>query len=146
MVHAQKVMGAGMTYREMYGDDVALQWASITKLTRNLFLAGAIPILVYRNAIAEAATSASTTAVSAAATAGFGASGLLRNVYKHTPGFVYGFIGMSALRSIGDATSKSSSDGAAFGGALSKEQWKSATSGLFQDSSLPFWSAQQPVV
>ena len=99
----------------MYGDEVALQWASITKLTRNLFLAAAIPVLVYRNAVAEAAASATASATaSAAATAGLGgASGLLRNVYKHTPGFVYGFIGMSALRSIGDATSKSSSDGAA---------------------------------
>ena len=125
-----QVMGAGMTYKEMYGDEVALQWASITKLTRNLFLAAAIPVLVYRNAVAEAAASATASATaSAAATAGLGgASGLLRNVYKHTPGFVYGFIGMSALRSIGDATSKSSSDGAAFGGMLSKEQWKAATS------------------
>ena len=36
-----QVMGAGMTYNEMYDDEVALQWASITKLTRNLFLAAA---------------------------------------------------------------------------------------------------------
>lgn len=112
-----------MTYNEMYDDEVALQWASITKLTRNLFLAAAIPVLVYRNAIAEVAAKGTTSA----AAAGMNVSGLARNLYKHTPGFIYGFIGMSALRSIGDATAKSS--GSAFG-LIAKEEWKAATSGV----------------
>eukprot|EP00951_Prasinocladus_malaysianus_P017845 scaffold141380_cov20-Prasinocladus_malaysianus.AAC.1 len=43
-------MGAGLTYAEMYQDEVALKVAAVNKLTRNLFLAAVIPGLAYLNA------------------------------------------------------------------------------------------------
>lgn len=43
-------MGAGLTYAEMYQDEVALKVAAVTKLIRNLFLAAVIPGLTYLNA------------------------------------------------------------------------------------------------
>lgn len=41
-----QVMGAAITYSEIYNDDVALKVAALTKLTRNLFLAGCVLIKV----------------------------------------------------------------------------------------------------
>ena len=35
-----QVMGAAVTYAEVYDDEIALKVAAVTKLTRNLFLAG----------------------------------------------------------------------------------------------------------
>jgi uncharacterized membrane protein YadS len=40
-----QVMGAALTYKQVYGDDVVLRVATVTKLTRNLFLAVVIPLL-----------------------------------------------------------------------------------------------------
>ena len=42
-----QVVGAALTYRQMYADDVVLRVATVTKLTRNLFLAGVIPLLTW---------------------------------------------------------------------------------------------------
>ena len=39
-----KVMGAAATYADVYEDDVALKVAAVTKLTRNLFLAGLVAV------------------------------------------------------------------------------------------------------
>ena len=36
---------SALTYKQVYGDDVVLRVATVTKLTRNLFLAVVIPIL-----------------------------------------------------------------------------------------------------
>ena len=38
-----QVLGGSMTYAQVYGDEVALKVAAITKLSRNLLLAGVIP-------------------------------------------------------------------------------------------------------
>lgn len=42
-----QVMGAAMSYVQVYGEEVALQTAAVTKLTRNLFLAAVIPGLAW---------------------------------------------------------------------------------------------------
>src|SRR5688500_13650404 len=42
-----QVVGAALTYRQMYDDDVVLRVATVTKLTRNLFLAAVIPLLAW---------------------------------------------------------------------------------------------------
>ena len=42
-----QVVGAALTYRQIYGDDVVLRVATVTKLTRNLFLAAVIPLLTW---------------------------------------------------------------------------------------------------
>src|SRR5262249_32382458 len=45
-----QVIGSALTYSQIYGDQVALQWATITKLSRNLCLGLVIPILSTLNA------------------------------------------------------------------------------------------------
>ena len=42
-----QVLGSAMSYRETFDDEVALRVAAVTKLTRNLGLAVAIPALTY---------------------------------------------------------------------------------------------------
>ena len=42
-----QVVGAALTYRQIYADDVVLRVATVTKLTRNMFLAGVIPLLTW---------------------------------------------------------------------------------------------------
>ena len=45
-----QVLGSAMAYKETFDDETALKVAAITKLTRNVFLAVAIPGLTYMNA------------------------------------------------------------------------------------------------
>ena len=45
-----QVVGAALTYKQLYGDDVVLRTATVTKLTRNIFLAVVIPILTWMHA------------------------------------------------------------------------------------------------
>jgi uncharacterized integral membrane protein (TIGR00698 family) len=113
-----QVMGAALTYRQVYGDDVVLRVATVTKLTRNLFLAVVIPLLTWMHMRSNA---------------GVG-SGAIGGMTTLVPGFVAGFIGMAILRSIGDATL--ASFGAAFG-VLSAESWTSITKELGD-----FWASQ----
>jgi len=112
-----QVMGAALTYKQVYGDDIVLRVATVTKLTRNLFLAVVIPLLTWMHMRSNAV-----------------GSGGIGGVVSLVPGFVAGFIGMAILRSIGDATLASS--GAAFG-LLSAESWASVTKDLGD-----FWASQ----
>jgi uncharacterized integral membrane protein (TIGR00698 family) len=94
-----QVVGASLTYRQMYADDVVLRVATVTKLTRNLFLAAVIPLLTwlhFRQAHA-------------------GSHGARRKVSWKTlvPLFIIGFVAMAVVRTIGDAMLRS--NGAAFG-------------------------------
>jgi uncharacterized integral membrane protein (TIGR00698 family) len=93
-----QVVGAALTYKQLYADDVVLRVATVTKLTRNLFLAGVIPLLtwMHRRAAHEGAVGAKQTSWTSL-----------------VPGFVVGFVLMAIARSIGDATLTSS--GAAYG-------------------------------
>lgn len=91
-----QVVGAALTYKQLYGDDVVLRTATVTKLTRNLFLAVVIPWLTWRHArevgagAGDARTASSTTTAS-------------RSWTRHVPGFVLGFLAMAVVRSVGDA-------------------------------------------
>ncbi|MGE0814547.1 MAG: YeiH family protein [Vicinamibacterales bacterium] len=83
-----QVVGAALTYRQIYADDTVLRVATVTKLTRNLFLAAVIPVLTWMHA-----------RTGAAAAAGRGRPRLRTLV----PTFVLGFVAMAAVRSVADA-------------------------------------------
>lgn len=95
-----QVAGAALIYDQMYGSDAVVDVATITKLTRNLFIIAVIPfvsMLFYRNEHKN----------------GKGQAGRLPKWYKLFPLFILGFLLLSLLRTIGDATAASS--GSAFG-------------------------------
>jgi uncharacterized integral membrane protein (TIGR00698 family) len=96
-----QVMGAALTYNDVFGDELALKVATITKLTRNVFLAGVVPLLAYHFARKQ------------------GGARKQVNVAKLFPLFVLGFLAMAVVRSIGDAGVASNSQ-LAFG------QWNPA--------------------
>lgn len=113
-----QVVGAALTYKQIYADDVVLRTATVTKLTRNIFLAAVIPILTWMH---------------------------VRSAHGHrhamqmswtqfVPGFVVGFLGMAVVRSVGDATLGSS--GAAYG-LLDAESWRWLTTWVGD-----FWASQ----
>jgi uncharacterized integral membrane protein (TIGR00698 family) len=84
-----QVVGAALTYRQIYADDAVLRVATVTKLTRNLFLAAVIPALTWMHARQAQ-----------------GAAGQTRRAMSWrslVPTFVLGFVAMAAVRSIGDA-------------------------------------------
>lgn len=114
-----QVVGAALTYKQVYGDDVVLRVATVTKLTRNLFLAVVIPLLTWMHIRSQKAS-------------GSGGVGTVSTTL--VPGFVVGFVAMALVRTIGDATLGSM--GAAFG-VLSAESWTSLTRDLGD-----FWASQ----
>ena len=115
-----QVVGAALTYKQVYGDDVVLRVATVTKLTRNIFLAVVIPILTWMHRKSQAK-------ITGASGVGFRASSLV-------PGFVIGFLAMAVVRSLGDWTL--TADGAAFG-VWSAAQWASITKQLGD-----YWASQ----
>jgi uncharacterized integral membrane protein (TIGR00698 family) len=113
-----QVVGAALTYKQVYGDDVVLRVATVTKLTRNIFLAVVIPVLTWMHRRSQ--------------TQRGGGTGAAR--MSIVPGFVVGFVLMALVRTIGDATL--GSGGAAFG-LFSADAWASLTKGLGD-----FWASQ----
>ncbi len=115
-----QVVGAALTYKQVYEDDVVLRVATVTKLTRNIFLAAVIPLLTWMHIRDSQAT--------------------VGGVKKQTrwtsliPGFVVGFVAMAVVRSTGDATLGSS--GAAFG-IWDAASWASITKQLGD-----YWASQ----
>lgn len=101
-----QVMGAALSYREVFDDEAAMKIATITKLTRNVFLVAVVPVLawVYRRKTA-------------------GAGGGKVELRRLFPLFVAGFLAMAVVRSIGDWTLR---DGAAFG-LFGAEGWTRVT-------------------
>jgi uncharacterized integral membrane protein (TIGR00698 family) len=81
-----QVMGAALSYRELFHDETALKVATVTKLTRNLFLAAVVPLLAYLHARRQGRRT--------------GAPVKLSGIF---PLFVLGFVAMAAVRSAGDA-------------------------------------------
>ena len=82
-----QVVGAAMAYREVFRDERVLQAATVTKLTRNLFLAVVVPLLSFFHF--QTTSDAKKKKV---------------DVRQLLPAFVLGFVGMAVVRSIGDAT------------------------------------------
>lgn len=105
-----QVVGAALAYKEVFRDDVAFQAATVTKLTRNLFLAVVVPLMAFYYLRRQQAN-------------GEGEGDSRVNVAKLFPMFVLGFLAMALVRSVGDATL---GGGAAFG-VWSAEGWKALT-------------------
>ena len=76
-----QVMGAGLTYTQLFDDERAFNAAAVTKLTRNLALAAAIPALAVAHSREKTVTAS----------------------YSKVPGFLVAFVGMALVRSCGDA-------------------------------------------
>ena len=83
-----QAVGAGLTYAQCFGEDVALKVAALTKLTRNLCLAAVIPGISYAVAKVE----------------GGGGDGARLKFSQCVPSFVIGFAAMALLRTAGDAS------------------------------------------
>ncbi|GMI09311.1 hypothetical protein TrVE_jg5825 [Triparma verrucosa] len=89
-----QVLGSAMSYRETFDDEIALRVAAVTKLTRNLGLAIAIPMLTFihkKEVGAGEVKSSYEDTMSGLAT-----------FKKYVPPFLVAFIGMAGLRSTGD--------------------------------------------
>ncbi|MDM7460559.1 MAG: putative sulfate exporter family transporter [bacterium] len=104
-----QVVGAALTYKEVFNDEVVLKAATVTKLTRNLFLAIVVPMLSYLYLRQMAAQ-------------GEGDGGKI-SIAKLLPAFILGFIAMAVVRSIGDAQV---ANGLAFG-IWDADGWKELT-------------------
>lgn len=115
-----QVVGAALTYRQMYGDDVVLRVATVTKLTRNLCLAFVIPYLTWLHLRA----------------AHIGASQAATKVPIRTlvPTFIFGFLAMALARTLGDAGLSSRSR--AFG------IWDAMEWGALTDVIGDFWGSR----
>jgi uncharacterized integral membrane protein (TIGR00698 family) len=94
-----QVLGAAMSYKETFDDELALKVAAITKLTRNLGLALAIPGLTYVHAMKQQLKSKDETPNTEKQQTSI--SGL-NTFQKYVPSFLIAFVGMSCLRSAGD--------------------------------------------
>lgn len=104
-----QVVGAALTYREVFGDDVAFQVATVTKLTRNLLLAAVVPVLALTHMREQRQAGPNAE------------QGQSWSWSQAIPMFVLGFILMALVRTIGDATL---ARGAAFG-LFDAEAWAS---------------------
>lgn len=118
-----QVVGSALTYKQVYGDDVVLRVATVTKLTRNIFLAAVIPLLTWMH-LKEQGAKGST-----------GSKGRSQTSFsKLVPGFVIGFLLMAGVRSVGDWTL--TTNGAALG-VWSAAQWAALTKSLGD-----YWASQ----
>ena len=80
-----QVMGAALSYKELFGDEKAFQVAAVTKLTRNVFLVVVVPVLALLHARRSGQSSGRVA------------------IAKLFPLFVAGFLAMAIARSLGDA-------------------------------------------
>jgi uncharacterized membrane protein YadS len=101
-----QVLGAALSCKQVFDDEVAFKVAAVTKLMRNLGLAVAIPALTYsyHSSIKKAnhqqnAKDSTNEEIKTAETSTI--SGL-QTFTKYVPPFLVAFVGVSALRSVGD--------------------------------------------
>lgn len=98
-----QVIGAALTYTQVYGHEEVLKTAAITKLTRNISIAFVIPLLAIMNIkeqekqLLKQQTSSSNLNKNDA-----NLKISLKNVLKYFPGFVGGFLAAASLRTLGD--------------------------------------------
>ena len=84
-----QVVGAAAVYADVFSAPLALDFATVTKLVRNVFMAAVIPFMAYyytRKVQAEAQV-----------------AGKKTNPLALLPRFVLGFLAMAVIRSVGDA-------------------------------------------
>jgi len=93
-----QVAGGGLIYAELFDAPAALDTATITKLVRNVFMAGVIPLMAYQYSRRQAAESTGDARV---------------RFWRLFPVFILGFLGMAVIRTLGDTTLESGD--AAFG-------------------------------
>jgi uncharacterized integral membrane protein (TIGR00698 family) len=95
-----QVLGSALAYKETFGDEIAFKTAAITKLSRNLGLAVAIPALTYQynklqikqnDGEIESSSERKPETLSG-----------LSTFTKYVPPFLVAFLGMSAFRTTGD--------------------------------------------
>ena len=105
-----QVVGAALLYAQAFGSPDVLETATVTKLVRNLFMLGVIPLaaMLHRE--------------------GAGARTTRPTLGQLVPGFVLGFAALALVRSIGDAGS------APFGGLISQSSWTELTESLSRAS------------
>ncbi len=80
-----QVMGAALSYKDLFHDEAAFRVATVTKLTRNVFLVAVVPLLAYLHARRT------------------GHEGRRVRLAKLFPVFVLGFLALAIVRSVGDA-------------------------------------------
>jgi uncharacterized integral membrane protein (TIGR00698 family) len=97
-----QVMGAALSYRDVFGEEVAFQVATVTKLTRNCFLVAVVPLLGWLHARSG------------------GPAAKKPPLSQLFPLFVLGFLALAALRTAGDA-------GLAASAGIDAERWKALT-------------------
>jgi uncharacterized integral membrane protein (TIGR00698 family) len=81
-----QVVGAALAYRQMFADELAFKAATVTKLTRNLFIVAVVPLMGW---------------LARRESAGRGTAVRIRGL---VPGFILGFLVMAVVRTLGDAT------------------------------------------
>ncbi len=106
-----QVVGAAKIYADMFAQTLALDVATVAKLVRNVFMALVIPFLTYL--YARQTNDDSQTQEN--------------KVLKLLPTFILGFLGLAALRSIGDAGLNAGSQ--AFG-LWSESTWSAIITGI----------------
>ncbi|WP_245415756.1 YeiH family protein [Alteribacter populi] len=109
-----QVAGAALIYNQLFDIPQVVDIATITKLTRNVFIVAVVPLLSYfylRNVMGRASEKETSH----------------KKWYKLIPLFVLGFLFLSIVRSIGDVGV--SNNGLAFG-VLHPEKWKSTWTNL----------------
>ncbi|HVR44111.1 MAG TPA: putative sulfate exporter family transporter [Thermoanaerobaculia bacterium] len=103
-----QVLGAALAYQQMFADEIAFKAATVTKLTRNLFIIVVVPLLGWiatrRRPVGSGAPRASLASL--------------------VPLFVIGFVAMAVVRTIGDLTLARS--GVALG-VVDGDAWRAAT-------------------
>ena len=84
-----QVIGSALTYSTVYADELVLKAAAVTKLTRNICLAGVVPYMVVKHADNDDSTAKKK-------------MGIVQSLRTHTPMFVILFLVASAIRTLGD--------------------------------------------
>lgn len=111
-----QVMGAAISYKEVFGDEKALEIATVAKLTRNAMLVGVVPALAFLHARR---------------------SGQSRKeklpLGKLFPFFIVGFLALALLRTLGDLSLES---GGLALGAFSRESFRHLTSLLGDEAAV----------
>jgi uncharacterized integral membrane protein (TIGR00698 family) len=103
-----QVAGAGLLYLQQFGASEALETATVTKLVRNLFMILVIPLMgvVYHRRDSDLGSAEKP------------------RFHQMLPLFVFGFVAMALVRTIGDLGAMP------FGGLVSVDQWESLISSV----------------